>query len=80
MKTSKSIVLKYNMENLMSKLIHIVKKIVNKKINKFKSSVKQKIWSIKKIRSKKMVYNNREIKSLETWVLKLLKTYLIHLR
>ena len=65
MKVSKSIVLKYNMKNLMDKLLPIVKKIVNKKINKIKSRVVQKIRSIKKIRSNKKVSNNREIKSLE---------------
>ena len=61
MKTPKSIVLKYNMKNLMSKLLPIVKKIVNKKINKFKSWV----LSIINIGSNKKVSNNREIKSLE---------------
>ena len=43
MKTLKRIVLKYNM------LLPILKKIVNKKINKIKSSVMEKIRSIKKI-------------------------------
>ena len=49
MKTSKSVVLKYNMKNLMSKLLPIEKK-VNKKINKIKSRVIKKIQSIKKDR------------------------------
>ena len=43
MKTLKRIVLKYNM------LLPILKKIVNKKINQIKSSVMEKIRSIKKI-------------------------------
>ena len=65
MKTSESILLKYNMKNLMSKVLPIVKKIVNKKINKIKSHVMQKIRSIKKVGSNKKVSNDREIKSLE---------------
>ena len=48
MKILKSIVLKYNMKNLISKLLPIVKK-VNKKINKIKSRVMKKIWSNKKV-------------------------------
>ena len=64
MKTSKSIVLKYNMKNLMSKLLPVIKEIVNKKINKIKWRVAQMIRSIKKIRSNKKVSNNGEIKSL----------------
>ena len=59
MKTLKRIVLKYNM------LLPILKKIVNKKINKIKSSVMEKIRSIKKIWFNKKVSNNREIKSLK---------------
>ena len=49
----------------MSKLLPILKIIVNRKINKIKLSVKQKIRSIKRIGSHKKVCINREIKSLE---------------
>ena len=48
MKTSKSIVLKYNMKNLMTSLIAILIKIVNKKIKQIKSRV------MKNIRNKKV--------------------------
>ena len=60
MKTSKSIVLKYNMKNFMTSLIPNVKKIVNKKTNKLKSHVMKKIRPIKKIKSNKKVSNNRK--------------------
>ena len=53
MKTTKSIVLKHNRKNLMTSLISMVKKIVNKKIKQIKSSV------MKKIRSNKKVSNNK---------------------
>ena len=43
MKTSKSIVLKYNMKKLMTSLLLFVKKIVNKKIKQIKSCVIKKI-------------------------------------
>ena len=53
------------MKNLMTKLLPIVKKIINKKINKIKLSVMKKIRSIKRIQPNKKVSNNREIESLE---------------
>ena len=49
----------------MTKLFPMVKKIINKKINKIKSNVMQMIRSIKRMRSNKKVSSNREIKSLE---------------
>ena len=60
MKTRKSIVSKRSMKYLMTSLLPMVKKIVNKKINQIKSSIMQKIRSntAKKV-------SNREIKSLE---------------
>ena len=60
MKTRKSIVLKCSMKNLMTSLLPIVKKIVNKKINQIKSSIMRKIQpnTLKRV-------SNREIKSLE---------------
>ena len=65
MKTSKGIALKYNMKNLMTKLLPIVKKIVNKKVYKIKSRVMNKIRSIIGVGFNKKVSNNRKIKSLE---------------
>ena len=49
MKTSKRILSKRNINNLMSSLIPIVKKIVNKKIKQIKSCVMKKIPSNKKV-------------------------------
>ena len=43
MKVRKSIVLKRNMKNLMTSLLPMVKKIVNKKMNQTKSCIMQKI-------------------------------------
>ena len=76
MKIRKSIVLKRNMKNLMTSLLPMAKTIVNKKINKIKSRIMQKIRSTKKRQNTlKKVSNNRRI-SLQkiTLVLKLLKT------
>ena len=53
MKRTKSIVLKHNMKNLMTSLIPMVKKIVNKKIKQVKSRV------MKMIRANKKVSNNK---------------------
>ena len=73
MKTKKSIVLKRNMKNLMTRLLPMVKKVVNKKINKIKSSIMQKIRPNKRGNAVKRV-SNRRIKSLENnLVLQLLK-------
>ena len=43
MKTKKSIVLKRNMKNLMTSLLPMVKKMVNKKINQIKLDIMRKI-------------------------------------
>ena len=73
MKTKKSIVLKRNMKNLMTRLLPMVKKVVNKKINQIKSSIMQKIRPNKRGNAVKRV-SNRRIKSLENnLVLQLLK-------
>ena len=53
MKTTKIIVLKHNMKNLVISLIPMANKIVNKKIKQIKSRV------MKKIRSNKKVSNNK---------------------
>ena len=47
MKIRKSIVLKCNMKNLMTSLLPMVKKILNKKINQVKSRIMQKVQSNK---------------------------------
>ena len=53
MKTIKSIVLKHNMKNLMTTLIPMVKKIVNKRIKQIKSRVMKKIQINKKVSNNK---------------------------
>ena len=64
MKSRKSIVLKLNMENLMTSSLPIVKKMVNKKINQIKSSIMQKIRPNKRRNAPKKI-SNRRIKFLE---------------
>ena len=49
----KSVVLKYNMKKLMSSLLPVVKKMINKRINQIKSGIMKKIRpnNIKKTRN-----------------------------
>ena len=67
MKTQKSIVLKHNMKNLMTSLLPMVKKMINKKINQIKSGIMRKILpnGLKRIRNTPKRVSNRTIKSLE---------------
>ena len=54
MKTTKSIVLKHNMKNLMTSSIPMIKKIVNKKMKQIKSRVMKKIQSNRKVSNNKV--------------------------
>ena len=65
MKTRKSIVLKRNMKNLMTSLLPMVKKIVNKKINQIKLLIMQKIQRNKRRTTSKRVSlkNNFSVKA-----------------
>ena len=67
MKTQKSVVLKRNMKNLMTSLLPVVKKMINKKINQMKSGIMRKILpnKLKKRRNTSKRVSNRTIKSLE---------------
>ena len=67
MKTQKSIVLKPNMKNLMTSLLPVVKKMINKKMNQIKSGIMRKILPnvLKKRRNTPKRVFNRKIKSLE---------------
>ena len=67
MKTQKTIVLKRNMKNLMTSLLLVVKKIINKKINQIKSDIMRKILpnKLKKRRNTPKKLSNRTLKSLE---------------
>ena len=53
MKTTKSIVLKHKMKNLMTSSIPMIKKIVNKKMKQIKSRVMKKIQSNRKVSNNK---------------------------
>ena len=63
----RSIALKHNMKKLMTSLLPMVKKMVNKKINHIKSGIIRKITSnnLKKIRNTPKRISNRTLKSLE---------------
>ena len=67
MKTQKTIVLKRNMKNLMTSLLLVVKKMINKKINQIKSDIMRKILpnKLKKRRNTPKKLSNRTLKSLE---------------
>ena len=67
MKTQKSIVLKPNMKNLITSLLPVVKKMINKKVNQIKSSIMRKILpnKLKKRQNTSKRVSNRTIKSLE---------------
>ena len=67
MKTQKSIVLKPNMKNLMTRLLPEVKKMINKKVNQIKSGIMRKILpnKLKKRQNTSKRVSNRTIKSLE---------------
>ena len=67
MKTQKSVVLKHNMKNLIVSVLPMVKKMITKKINQIKSTIKMKILPNrfkKRQNTSKRVFN-RGIKSLE---------------
>ena len=67
MKNQKSIVLKPNMKNLITSLLPVVKKMINKKVNQIKSSIMRKILpnKLKKRQNTSKRVSNRTIKSLE---------------
>ena len=67
MKTQKSIALKHNMKNLMVSVLPMVKKMIAKKINQIKSTIKRKILPnrFKKKQNTPKRVSNRRIKSLE---------------
>ena len=67
MKTQKSVVLKRNMKNLMTSLLPVVKKMINKKMNQIKLGIMRKILPnvLKKRRNTPKRVFNRKIKSLE---------------
>ena len=67
MNIRKSIVLKRNMKNLMTSLLPMVKKIVNKKINQIKLSIIQKIKRNKRRNTSKRVSleNNFIVKAIK---------------
>ena len=67
MKIRKSIVSKCNMKNLMTSLLPMVKKIVNKKINQIKLSIIQKIQCNKRQNTSKRVSleNNFSVKAIK---------------
>ena len=67
MKTQKSIVLKPNMKNLITSLLPVVKKMINKKVNQIKSGIMRKILpnKLKKRQNTSKRVSNRTIKSLE---------------
>ena len=67
MKTQKSIVLKPNMKNLITSLLLVVKKMINKKVNQIKSGIMRKILpnKLKKRQNTSKRVSNRTIKSLE---------------
>ena len=67
MKTQKSIVLKPNMKNLITSLLPVVKKMINKKVNQIKSGIMRKILpnKLKKRQNTSKRVSNRTIKYLE---------------
>ena len=68
MQTQKSIVLKCNMKKVLTSLLLMVKKMVNKKINQIKLDIIRKIIpnKLKKRRITPKRVSNRTLKSLES--------------
>ena len=67
MKAQKSIVLKSNLKNLMTSLLPMVKRMINKKINQIKSGIMRKILpnKLKKRQNTPKKVSNRRTKSSE---------------